>query len=88
MKISDIELRIYKALGAAEKQLSTFDLDPKQVELLKVRALQLNGCGYGYCINLHTKGARKQGELELGPASVCLGRRTGLIQVIHEYGII
>lgn len=62
MKIGEIEPRIYKAMNAAEKELATFDLDPKLVELLKVRVSQVSGCGY--CINIHTKDAREQGETE------------------------
>lgn len=31
-------------------------------ELMKIRASQLNGCAY--CINIHTKDARKMGETE------------------------
>lgn len=60
--ISSTEPRIYKAMNAAEKELSSFDLAPKLMELIKVRVSQLNGCGY--CINMHTKDARKLGETE------------------------
>jgi AhpD family alkylhydroperoxidase len=62
MKMGDVEPRAYKAMNAAEEQLATFDLDPKLMELVRVRASQLNGCGY--CINMHTKDARKLGETE------------------------
>jgi AhpD family alkylhydroperoxidase len=62
MILSDAEPRIYKAMNAAEKQLSTFELDAQLMELIKVRVSQVNGCGY--CINEHTKDARKLGEPE------------------------
>lgn len=62
MKIGKVEPRVYEAMNAAEKQLAAFDLDPKIKELVKIRASQLNGCGY--CINMHTKDARKLGETE------------------------
>ncbi len=62
MILSDVEPKIYKAMNAAEKQLSAFNLDPKLVELLKIRVSQINGCGY--CIDKHTQDARKLGEPE------------------------
>lgn len=37
-------------------------LEPKLVELLKVRASQLNGCAY--CLDMHSKDARAIGEDE------------------------
>jgi AhpD family alkylhydroperoxidase len=62
MSIKETEPRIYEAMREAEKQLKSFSLDAKLVGLIKVRASQLNGCGY--CINMHTKEARKAGETE------------------------
>lgn len=37
-------------------------LDPALVELVKIRASQLNGCGY--CLEMHTREARAMGETE------------------------
>jgi AhpD family alkylhydroperoxidase len=37
-------------------------IDPKLLELMKIRASQLNGCAY--CIDMHTKDARSKGETE------------------------
>jgi AhpD family alkylhydroperoxidase len=37
-------------------------LEPKLLELVKLRASQINGCGY--CIDMHTKDARAAGETE------------------------
>lgn len=37
-------------------------LEPALLELVKVRASQINGCGY--CIDMHTKDARASGETE------------------------
>lgn len=62
MDLNSVEPRIYKAMDEAEKQLAAFKLDAKLVELVKLRASQLNGCGY--CINLHALDARKAGETE------------------------
>ena len=56
----------YKALAhldhAVAKELERVDFDPKLRELVRVRASQLNGCAY--CIDMHTKDARKAGETE------------------------
>lgn len=60
--IDAAEPAIYKAMNAAEKQLSTFTIDKKLAELIKLRTSQLNGCGY--CVNLHSRDARKAGESE------------------------
>jgi AhpD family alkylhydroperoxidase len=37
-------------------------LEPSLIELVKVRASQINGCAY--CIDMHTKDARANGETE------------------------
>jgi AhpD family alkylhydroperoxidase len=62
MSIKKEEPRIYKAMMEAENQLESFGLDPKISEMIRIRASQLNGCGY--CINAHTQDARKAGESE------------------------
>jgi AhpD family alkylhydroperoxidase len=62
MNIDAAEPGIYKAMNAAEKQISTFTIDKKLAELVKLRASQLNGCGY--CVNLHAQDARRAGESE------------------------
>ena len=62
MNIDAAEAGIYKAMNAAEKQISTFKIEKKLAELIKLRTSQLNGCGY--CVNLHSQDARKAGETE------------------------
>ena len=47
------------ALDAASRQVS---LEPTLQELVRLRASQLNGCGY--CVDLHSGDARKAGESE------------------------
>ncbi|MDR8391366.1 carboxymuconolactone decarboxylase family protein [Aliifodinibius sp. S!AR15-10] len=53
---------IYEAMSEAETQVKAFDIEPKLKELIKIRASQINGCGY--CIDLHTRDARAIGESE------------------------
>ncbi len=48
--------------GAAIKQLDLVGFDHRLRELVRIRASQINGCGY--CIDMHTKDARAIGETE------------------------
>jgi AhpD family alkylhydroperoxidase len=50
------------ALMALGKTINTSGLEPSLMELVKIRASQLNGCAY--CIDMHTKDARAAGETE------------------------
>lgn len=54
----------YKALVAlsadAENNAVTAGLDPLLVELLRIRASQINGCAF--CLRMHTRDALKKGE--------------------------
>jgi AhpD family alkylhydroperoxidase len=51
-------------------------LEPSLVELLKVRASQINGCAY--CIDMHTKDARSEGETEQRLYALSAWRETPL----------
>ena len=51
-----------KALTALEAQIQGSGLEQSLIELVKIRASQMNGCAY--CINMHTQDARKHGETE------------------------
>ncbi|TGD56637.1 carboxymuconolactone decarboxylase family protein [Flavobacterium humi] len=52
----------YKAIMGLEKYIASTALDPIHKELIKIRASQINGCAF--CINMHTKDARKLGLSE------------------------
>ena len=52
----------YKALGAVEAYLHNCGLEPQLVNLVKMRASQINGCVY--CLDMHSKDARRRGETE------------------------
>lgn len=60
MDIGKAEPKLYKAMGTADRYLSTLELEPKLQELIRTRVSQLNGCGY--CINAHTQAALELGE--------------------------
>lgn len=58
--IQKIEPRAYKAMYALEDFLQKSSLSKTHLELIKIRASQINGCAF--CINMHTADALKQGE--------------------------
>jgi AhpD family alkylhydroperoxidase len=49
-------------LRELERYLKKAKLEPDLMELVKLRASQINGCAY--CIDMHTKDARSHGESE------------------------
>ncbi len=51
-----------QALRALQQYVDRCGLDSKLLELVKLRASQLNGCAY--CVDMHTKDARGLGETE------------------------
>ena len=63
-----------KALIALEGAISKFGLDPKLMELLKLRASQINGCAF--CVDMHSSDARKKGEDERRLHGVTVWRET------------
>jgi AhpD family alkylhydroperoxidase len=52
----------YKALSGVETYLRHCGLERPLVELLKMRASQINGCAY--CLDMHSRDARRTGETE------------------------
>ncbi|MFC6096557.1 carboxymuconolactone decarboxylase family protein [Flavobacterium qiangtangense] len=52
----------YKAMIGLEKYIASTSLNPIHKELIKIRASQINGCAF--CIDMHTKDARKLGFTE------------------------
>jgi AhpD family alkylhydroperoxidase len=51
-----------QALLGLEKQVSRGGLDGKLLDLVRMRASQINGCAY--CLDMHSKDARASGETE------------------------
>jgi AhpD family alkylhydroperoxidase len=52
----------FKAMLGLEKAVRGSGLESELLELVKLRASQLNGCAY--CLDMHSKDARAQGEDE------------------------
>lgn len=51
-----------KALGVLDEEIGAIGLESSLVHLVRTRASQVNGCAY--CIHLHTREARRDGETE------------------------
>ena len=62
INIQKVEPAAYQAMFGLEKYLSTSKVDPILLELIKMRASQINGCAF--CLNMHSADARKIGETE------------------------
>ncbi len=51
-----------RAMLALQREVNNSGLEHPLMELIKIRASQINGCAY--CIDMHTKDARAAGETE------------------------
>ena len=52
----------YKALAAVEGYLRHCGIELRLIHLVKMRASQINGCAY--CLAMHSRDARREGETE------------------------
>ncbi|MFJ7939310.1 carboxymuconolactone decarboxylase family protein [Peribacillus sp. NPDC096622] len=53
---------VVKLMMGLEEYKKTTGIDSTLIELIKIRASQINGCAY--CLDMHTKDARAMGETE------------------------
>lgn len=63
-----------EAMLSLEKSVSRLGLEPQLLELVKLRASQINGCAF--CVDLHTREARQAGETERRLYAVSVWRET------------
>lgn len=90
----------YKAMLELNKYVARTGIDKLQREMIKIRASQINGCAY--CVNSHTRDARKLGETEqriylmsvwreapnvFNEEDQCLLAMTEEITLIHQHGL-
>ena len=61
-KMGKVQPGAYKAMNALEQFINNSSITPLQREMINIRASQINGCAY--CVNIHTRDARKLGETE------------------------
>jgi AhpD family alkylhydroperoxidase len=52
----------YAAAVGMERYIQTCGLEPSLIELVKMRASQLNGCAF--CLDMHSRDARRRGETD------------------------
>ncbi|AJY39459.1 MULTISPECIES: carboxymuconolactone decarboxylase family protein [Burkholderia] len=60
------------AMLALEERIAQSGLEPTLLELVRLRASQINGCAY--CVDMHTRDARKRGETDRRLATVVVWR--------------
>jgi AhpD family alkylhydroperoxidase len=65
----EVRLHIYReqpeisrAMDALQRAVDDAGIDPALADLIRLRASQINGCGY--CIDMHAKDARRRGDTE------------------------
>src|SRR5512147_2496889 len=63
---------VIAAMWQLEDYVRKTGLEPPLLELVRLRASQLNGCAY--CVGMHTKDARARGETEQRPYAVAVWR--------------
>ncbi|ROM96827.1 carboxymuconolactone decarboxylase family protein [Pseudomonas brassicacearum] len=63
-----------KAMIALESAVTKLPLEKSLIELVKLRASQINGCAF--CVDMHTADARKGGETERRLYAVSVWRET------------
>jgi AhpD family alkylhydroperoxidase len=63
-----------EAMHGLEKYVAQSGLKPSLLELVKLRASQINGCAF--CVDMHTKDARARGETEQRLYAVVVWRDT------------
>lgn len=62
LDFTKISPQAYQAMAGLESYVRNSGLERSLLELVKLRASQINGCAY--CIDMHTKDARAAGESE------------------------
>ncbi|HEU5026251.1 MAG TPA: carboxymuconolactone decarboxylase family protein [Spirillospora sp.] len=59
---SDLAMKVAKYLNSAGRALADSSLPAATQELVRIRASQINGCGF--CLDMHTKDAAAAGETQ------------------------
>ena len=60
--LRDVAPDAYRAVSGVEAYISRCGLEKSLIELVKMRASQINGCAF--CLDMHSRDARKHGETE------------------------
>ncbi|HEU5410184.1 MAG TPA: carboxymuconolactone decarboxylase family protein [Candidatus Acidoferrales bacterium] len=60
--VTKVDPKAYQAMAGLETYIHNSGLEKPLLELIKMRASQINGCAY--CLDMHSKDARAAGETE------------------------
>jgi AhpD family alkylhydroperoxidase len=55
-----VQPQLYEAMHHLQREIDASGFEPRLLEIVKLRASQINGCSF--CVNLHTNSARARGE--------------------------
>jgi AhpD family alkylhydroperoxidase len=72
LAVDELAAHINKAMNALDAASKKISLPESLQELVRLRASQLNGCGY--CVDMHSVGARDAGESERRVFAVAVWR--------------
>src|SRR5204863_860917 len=62
INLMQVNRGVIQAMLGLERQIGQAGLDHRLLDLIRMRASQLNGCSY--CLDMHSKDARANGETE------------------------
>jgi AhpD family alkylhydroperoxidase len=99
LNLVELQPKAYKAMIGLEGYLQTSDLSKQHIDLIKIRASQINNCAY--CLNMHTEEALKNGETQQRLFLISAWRETDLFTdeeknifalaeettLIHQHGV-
>jgi len=71
---NDLPKGLFEKLRAVETFISKAGLDKNLLELVRLRISQLNGCSF--CVDMHHKELRYNGETDLRLSSLCVWKDT------------
>lgn len=62
LALNEVAPKAYDAVLGMERYVQSSGLEPDLVELVKIRASQINGCAF--CLDMHHRDAREHGEAQ------------------------
>jgi AhpD family alkylhydroperoxidase len=74
LEIMKVAPGAYRAMAALESYVKSSGIEAPLLDLMRLRASEINGCAY--CIDMHTKDARAHGESEQRLYAVPVWRET------------
>jgi AhpD family alkylhydroperoxidase len=74
LEITKVAPEAYRAMAALESYVKSSGIEAPLLDLMRLRASEINGCAY--CVDMHTKNARARGETEQRLYAVPVWRET------------